>query len=69
MVHFIASDAHTCGERSPKLKKAFSIAVTLLGNEMACRLFENNGQSVLNSRIIEKDDPEEVKTGWFSLWF
>lgn len=61
MAHFVASDAHTCRSRSPKLTRAYGIACDELGYDMAERLFCRNGQAVLDNKALEVDEPIPIK--------
>lgn len=56
MVHFIASDAHTVGGRSPKLSSAMSIIENKVGNETLQNIIKNN-RAVLNGESIEIEEP------------
>jgi protein-tyrosine phosphatase len=60
MVHFVASDAHTCRGRSPKLKKCRGIVDSEMGREMSDTLFEINGFAVIENREIKVAEPERV---------
>lgn len=63
MVHFVASDAHTCRSRSPKLSKAYGIVCSEVGLDIAERLFCRNGLAVLENRKLEADEALEVRKG------
>jgi protein-tyrosine phosphatase len=52
MVHFIASDAHGAGGRSPVLSLARDAAARLIGADVAQRLVHGNPEAVLNNRSI-----------------
>jgi len=52
LIHFIASDAHTCGERSPVLVKAEAIVRRRFGSDTAESLFYKNGMIVLENSIV-----------------
>jgi tyrosine-protein phosphatase YwqE len=56
MVHFLSSDAHTVGGRSPKLSSAMSIIKNKVGNETLLKIIWNN-QAVLNGTSIEIEEP------------
>lgn len=56
MMHFLASDAHTTGGRSPKLSSAMSVIQTTAGEAVLQRIV-SNGQSVLNGDVIEIEEP------------
>ncbi|MDO8686343.1 MAG: CpsB/CapC family capsule biosynthesis tyrosine phosphatase [Clostridiales bacterium] len=61
MVHFVASDAHTCRGRAPRLKEAFLIVEAEMGSETAEKLFVKNGMAVIRNAHIYI--PEPVKVG------
>jgi protein-tyrosine phosphatase len=52
MVHFIASDAHGAGGRSPVLSLARDAAARLIGADAAQKLVHDNPEAVLNNRSI-----------------
>lgn len=60
MVHFIASDAHTCRGRAPRLLKSREIVRSEMGEDIAINLFEKNGLSVINNKEIDIADPIRV---------
>jgi protein-tyrosine phosphatase len=60
MVHFIASDAHTAGRRSPKLSSAMSIIEDNAGYEYLQNMIKNN-QAALKGERIEFEEPVMVK--------
>lgn len=62
LVHFIASDAHSCRERPPNLLKAAAIIEKKHGSEMVERLFCKNGLAVIESRPLPVYDSKNVKT-------
>ena len=66
LIHFVASDAHSCGGRSPKLTKAYNVVASLFDIEVADKLFSINGQAVLNNEKVEKGEPMKVRTRWFN---
>lgn len=61
MVHFVASDAHTCHGRSPKLARARELVEAAEGSDTAVRLFETNGLAVEKNVHIEVPEPEPVR--------
>lgn len=67
LVHFVASDAHNCRGRSPKLQKAYEIVNACFGIETADKLFYKNGLAVLENTVIEADEPIEVKKGLIGI--
>lgn len=58
LVHFIASDAHTTGGRSPKLIKAYDIVAAKMGSHVAQKLFIENPQRVIVDKAIEISEPK-----------
>lgn len=67
LIQFVASDAHTCRGRSPKLIKAEDIVKRKFGQEMADSLFYKNGMAVLKNETIPITVREEG-TGFFRLF-
>lgn len=64
LVHFVASDAHSCRGRSPKLQRAYNMVNTCFGKKTADRLFTENGLAVLGNRAIEAEEPVQIKKGF-----
>lgn len=56
LIHFAASDAHSCGERSPVLEKAAAIVGRKLGNDTAYDLFYKNGLAILEDGIVPYEE-------------
>lgn len=52
LVHFVASDGHDAGERSPALKTAFRTVNGGWGEEVAQRLFVGNPGAVIDDRPL-----------------
>lgn len=52
IVQFVASDAHTCGGRSPGLTKAAGLVKKEFGCDMVENLFLKNGMAVLENGIV-----------------
>ena len=69
MIHFIATDAHTPRNRSPKVQKALE-AVTKLDATLAQELFIENPLKVYQNELIEPKQPIEIikKSFWKSLF-
>lgn len=64
LYQFVASDAHTCRGRSPKLMSAAAIVQKEFGQEMAESLFFRNGITVLENGIVPvyvKEDMNSYK--------
>lgn len=60
MVHFLASDAHTSGGRSPKLSWAMNIIENKVGIDTLEAIIRNS-QAVLNGEDIEIEEPIMIK--------
>ncbi len=69
MIHFIATDAHTPRNRSPKLQKALQ-EVMRLNPTLAQELFVENPLKVYQNKLIETRQPVEIvkKNFWRSLF-
>ncbi len=65
MAHFVASDAHTCGGRAPRLRGAREVLLKELGRERTDALFEYNGLAVLTGGTVDAGEPERVRKGSF----
>lgn len=52
LIHFVASDAHTCGRRSPSLETAAAIVQRKFGSDTAECLFYKNGMAILENGIV-----------------
>jgi protein-tyrosine phosphatase len=61
MAHFVASDAHTCRGRSPKLVRAAELVEKECGMDTVRRLFYENGLAVLENRDLPAYDPVNIK--------
>jgi protein-tyrosine phosphatase len=59
LVHFIASDAHDCEDRPPRLDEAHSYVACRFGPERATRLLVTNPRAVLDGFLLE---PPPVRT-------
>lgn len=62
MIHFVASDAHSCNGRKPVLSKAAAIVEKKFGREAAERLFYSNGLAMLQNgtvlpAVVRRDRP------------
>lgn len=57
MIHFIGSDAHSNGERSPNVRKGLDILKEKLGPREFEDITYNNPESVLKDKAIERQDP------------
>lgn len=66
LVHFVASDAHDCQHRPPRLDDAYAYVARKINRETADRIFiEYPGQVVLGEPI---DPAPRLKRKWFQLW-
>ncbi len=59
LVHFIASDAHDCEDRPPRLDEAHRYVACRFGAELATRLFVTNPRAALDGFPLE---PPPVRT-------
>ena len=75
MVHVVASDCHTPGRRSPRLKEARNLVHSWMGTEVATQLFEANPAAILNNQSVDIFEPLDIKRphgvlhkmkGWFA---
>lgn len=51
-VHFVGTDAHSSGSRSPLIKKSAEYVEKRYGEEYAKEIFHKNGMKVLKNKII-----------------
>lgn len=65
MIHIMATDAHTSGKRSPRVKEAYNIISTRYGNERAEKLFITNGTHIINNTDIDYVEPT-IKAGFIT---
>lgn len=77
MVHLVASDCHTPGRRSPRLKEARNLVQKWMGTEVATQLFETNPAAVLNNQSVDIVEPLDIERphgalhkmkGWLNCW-
>lgn len=61
MVHFVASDAHTCNGRSPKMSGARRVVENELGKETAQKLFDTNARIMLENKELEVPEPSLIR--------
>ncbi|KXZ40582.1 protein-tyrosine phosphatase [Alkalithermobacter thermoalcaliphilus JW-YL-7 = DSM 7308] len=52
-IHFVASDAHSCTKRPPKLKKSYEYVSSLIGKENADKIFIQNPNKVIENEDIQ----------------
>jgi protein-tyrosine phosphatase len=65
MVHFVASDAHDCVDRSPDLSRARELVSSRWGQARAQRLFVDNPAAVIADAAIDRQSRR--KFGLFSF--
>ncbi len=69
MVHFVASDAHDCIDRSPNLLPAFQHVTQHWGGELAEALFTDNPMAVVMDEPIFVAAPKPAKkSSRFHFW-
>jgi protein-tyrosine phosphatase len=73
LVHVVASDAHDCEDRPPRLDLAYSYVVEKFSSELAERLFVEYPRMVLQGQPIYLSEPEPEQDRphgrrWFRLW-
>lgn len=52
LVHFVGTDAHSSGSRSPMIKKSADFVEKKFGEEYAKEIFRTNGLKVLKNKMI-----------------
>jgi protein-tyrosine phosphatase len=71
LVHFVASDAHDSGDRSPSLAEAYRYIASTYGPNQAERLFVENPMVILLGESIEpldeslEPEPPLLKWNWY----
>jgi protein-tyrosine phosphatase len=68
MVHFVASDAHDCQHRPPKLDKSYAYVTRKIGRESADRMFREYPQRVIDGDLIYPEEYVETNRKWFQFW-
>jgi protein-tyrosine phosphatase len=68
LIHFIASDAHDCEHRPPRLDEAYAYVCRKKSRERAQRLFEEYPQRVLDGDPIFQDEYVEPQRKRFKFW-
>ena len=61
MVHAVASDCHTPGRRSPRLKEARLKVENWMGSNAGKQLFETNPAAIINNQTVEIMEPLDIK--------
>jgi protein-tyrosine phosphatase len=73
LVHFVASDAHDSGDRSPSLAEAYRYIASTYGPNQAERLFVENPMVILLGESIEpldeslEPEPPLKKRKWYQF--
>ena len=65
LVHFVASDAHNAGRRTPVLAEAFQHVGERYGAPRAEALFVTNPRAVLEGELVEAAVSGEEKRAWW----
>ena len=68
LVHFVASDAHDCEHRPPRLDDSYEYVSRKEGEECADRLFKEYPQRVIDGDPIYLEEFAETKRKWFQFW-
>jgi protein-tyrosine phosphatase len=70
MVHFVASDAHDCEHRPPKLDLAYTWLAEHYGEEYAQRLCITNPSATLTGDPLEPMEivPLTARRKWYQIW-
>ena len=68
LVHFVASDAHDCEHRPPRLDESYTYVSHKQGRERADLLFKDNPQRAIDGEPIYLEEYAETKRKWFQFW-
>lgn len=70
LVHFIASDAHDAGDRTPRLDQAYRHVARRYGRERAEVLFVSNPRAVLCGEPLPEQPPPGAgsREKWYRFW-
>jgi protein-tyrosine phosphatase len=68
LVHFVASDAHDCEHRLPRLDQSYAYVFRKEGRERADRLFKQYPQHVIDGDAIDLEEYVETKRKRFQFW-
>lgn len=73
LVHVVASDAHDCEDRPPRLDLAYSSVADKFSSELARQLFVRHPRMVLRGEPIYLEEPEAEQDQrrsrrWFGPW-
>lgn len=55
-VHFVASDAHDAGYRTPVLSACRKVVAKKYGQAYACRIFADNARAVIENTMLDEGD-------------
>lgn len=69
LVHFVASDAHDCEHRPPRLDESYAYVLCKAGRERADLLFRAYPQCVIDGDPIYPEEYVQPKRKWFQSWF
>ncbi len=70
LIHFIATDAHTNNQRSPKIKDIYNMLKEKYGPDHVENLFTKNSKSIINDSEIKIEPPERIeKKKWVFIDF
>jgi protein-tyrosine phosphatase len=67
MVHFIASDAHDAGDRTPRLGEAYRYVAKYFGEETAQALFVTNPRAVLSGDALPEQPAPAPPRKWYKF--
>ncbi len=68
LVHFVASDAHDCEYRPPRLDESYTYVSHKQGRERADLLFKENPRRAIDGEPIYLEEHAETKRKWFQFW-
>ncbi len=71
LVHFVASDAHDCKRRPPRLDEAYGAVAGPFGRETAERLFLTNPGAALRGEPLPESEPAAPRAPsqkWWRVW-
>jgi protein-tyrosine phosphatase len=69
LVHFVASDAHDCEHRPPRLDESYAYVMRKAGREQADLLFREYPQCVIDGDPIYPEEYMPPTRKWFQRWF
>jgi protein-tyrosine phosphatase len=69
LVHVVASDAHDCQDRPPRLDEAYQYVMAKFGEPRARQLFVSNPQALLDGQPLSVPPPERAAPRkWYQFW-